>query len=121
MNTYDKSKNIFLIDGFPRNEENYNGFCESFQENAHIVCIIFLMCPQDVCIERCENRGKNSGRVDDNRVSLVKRFNTYNGETVPLVDKIEKENKVKLIRIDSNKDRNIVFSVIAIELDKILK
>ena len=120
MSKFDKTKNIFLVDGFPRNEENYNGFCENFQSSANIVCIIFLECPQDVCVNRIESRGKSSGRVDDNIVSLVKRFNTYNIETVPLINSIQKENKVKICRVDANISREIVFKNLAIELDKIL-
>lgn len=35
------------------------------------------LCPfcSQVCIDRCLERGKSSGRTDDNRESLEKRYN----------------------------------------------
>ena len=47
--------------------------------------VLFLECPKDICIERALERGKTSGRSDDNIETLKKRFDTYEGETRPIV------------------------------------
>ena len=44
--------------------------------------------------ERLLNRGKTSGRIDDNRETITKRLETFHKHTVPLIgfykDKCEK-------------------------------
>ena len=44
--------------------------------------------------ERIINRGKESGRCDDNIESLKKRFHTFIMETKKIVDHYQKQNKV---------------------------
>ena len=44
--------------------------------------------------ERLINRGKTSGRADDNAESIKKRFQTFVETSMPVVDYFEKEGKV---------------------------
>ena len=120
MSRYDKESSVFIVDGFPRNEENYLGWCENMRENSHIVCILFLECPESVCTERILKRSENSGRVDDNKGSLVKRFNTFMNETCPLIQSLENEGKIKIIKINANQNADDVFNNVAEELDKVI-
>ena len=120
MSRYDKETNVFIVDGFPRNEENYLGWCDNMGENTHIVCIMFLECPESVCTERILKRSENSGRVDDNKGSLVKRFNTFMNETCPLIQTLEIEGKIKIIRINANQKADDVFNSVAEKLDKVI-
>ena len=54
-----------------------------------------------VCVERCLERGRSSGRVDDNEDSLKKRIKTYNESTLPIIDHF---NQLKLVsRIEAAK------------------
>ena len=119
MNKYDKAKNAFVIDGFPRNEENYSGWCEALGNSAHVITILLLECPEDVSCERILKRSKLSGRVDDNKGSLIKRFETFNRETIPLLSKIEKEKKINILKVDANQDREDVFSSISLKFDQL--
>ena len=84
-------KGRFLIDGFPRKMDQAiyfeNNVCPS-------TCTLFLDCPEDVMKERLLNRGKTSGRSDDNEEAIVKRFKTFVETSMPVVDHFEKENKV---------------------------
>lgn len=120
MSNYDKEKNIFIIDGFPRNEENYLGWCENMKESAQIVCILFLECPESVCTERILKRSENSGRVDDNKSSLIKRFNTFSNETCPLIESLENNGEIKIVKVNANQIAEKVFTDIAERLDKII-
>jgi len=53
----------FLIDGFPRKMDQATFFEESVCPSK---CTLFLDCSEDVMRERLLNRGKTSGRSDDN-------------------------------------------------------
>ena len=45
--------------------------------------------------ERCLNRGKTSGRIDDNPESLVKRFKTHMETSMPVIELFDKKGMVK--------------------------
>ena len=38
----------FIIDGFPRNEDNLSGFNKRMENKAEVKCVIFFDCPEDV-------------------------------------------------------------------------
>ncbi|GAB5575046.1 adenylate kinase isoenzyme 1 isoform X2 [Prionailurus iriomotensis] len=67
-------KNKFLIDGFPRNQDNLQGWNKTMDGKAEVSFVLFFDCNNEICIERCLERGKSSGRSDDNRESLEKRY-----------------------------------------------
>ncbi|ELV14203.1 UMP-CMP kinase [Tupaia chinensis] len=69
-----------------------------------------------ICIERCLERGKSSGRSDDNRESLEKRIQTYLQSTKPIIDLYEEMGKVK--KIDASKSVDEVFSEVVKIFDK---
>ena len=83
----DSKCNRYLIDGFPRNYDNLNGWIDS---NMDDVCdvegCLFFDCPESELEKRLLERGKTSGRSDDNLESARKRFATYKSSTLPIVD-----------------------------------
>ncbi|KAJ2892131.1 bifunctional uridylate/adenylate kinase, partial [Coemansia aciculifera] len=91
----------FLIDGFPRNVEQAKAFEET-------VCraqkVLYFECPETVLLERLLNRGKTSGRSDDNIESIKKRFNTYVNDSKPVIEAYEKEGKVITISCQDSVD-----------------
>lgn len=68
--------------------------------------VLFLDCPEDVMTGRLLERGKTSGRNDDNLEIIRKRFVTFREESLPIVRMYEKEDggqttgMVKHIRAD---------------------
>lgn len=52
------------------------------------------MCPEPILLERLLERGKTSGRDDDNAESIKKRFKTFVDTSMPVVDYYRKMNKV---------------------------
>ena len=54
-----------------------------------------------MCVQRCLERGKNSGRSDDNVESLNARTRTYNESTLPIIQHFDGLNMVK--RVDASK------------------
>ncbi|PNY29622.1 Uridylate kinase [Tolypocladium capitatum] len=90
------AKGRFLIDGFPRKMDQAHKFEET-------VCparmVLFYDCPEAVMEKRLLERGKTSGRADDNAESIRKRFRTFVETSMPVVDYYEREGKV--IKIDA--------------------
>ncbi|TWW72851.1 UMP-CMP kinase [Takifugu flavidus] len=112
----DEQKFRFLIDGFPRNEDNLQGWKKAMDDNADVKFVLFFDCSNEVCINRCLERGKNSGRTDDNRESLNKRIQTYLQSTRPIIDLYEKQGKVRTI--DASRSVEEVFGDVKAILDK---
>ncbi|RMX41472.1 hypothetical protein pdam_00012254 [Pocillopora damicornis] len=88
----------FLIDGFPRNEDNLQGWNRVMEGKADVKCVLVFECSEDECIRRILERGKSSGRADDNIESLRKRFNTHETQTMPIIEHYEKLGLVKKIQ-----------------------
>lgn len=105
----DSSKSNFLIDGFPRNTDNLDGWNKAMAGKHELKFVLFFNCSEDVCIQRCLSRGaQGSGRSDDNLESLKKRITTYNESTCPIVDHYKKMELVK--QIDASGSAEEVFS-----------
>lgn len=102
----------FLIDGFPRNEDNLQGWNKVMSEKVNLQFVLFFDCPLDICSKRILKRGATSGRVDDNVDSLNKRFNTYSTETKPIIEHYDKQNLVK--RIDATRSEEEVYKDVEI-------
>uniref|UniRef100_A0A3P8PC07 Nucleoside-diphosphate kinase n=1 Tax=Astatotilapia calliptera TaxID=8154 RepID=A0A3P8PC07_ASTCA len=111
-----ENKFRFLIDGFPRNEDNLQGWNSVMDGKADVKFVLFFDCSNEVCINRCLERGKSSGRTDDNRESLEKRIQTYLQSTRPIIDLYEKQGKVHTI--DASRSVDEVFADVKAILDK---
>ncbi|KAJ8270222.1 hypothetical protein GJAV_G00111810 [Gymnothorax javanicus] len=112
----DQEKFRFLIDGFPRNQDNLQGWNSVMDGKADVRFVLFFECSNEVCINRCLERGKSSGRTDDNRESLEKRIETYLQSTRPIIEQYKKEGKVRTV--DASHSVEEVFSNVKSILDK---
>ena len=76
----------FIFDGFPRTTAQADAL-DTFllNKSTRITATIALEAGDDVLIERLVNRGKTSGRVDDqDEIKIRNRFNEYNNKTASL-------------------------------------
>ncbi len=87
----------FLIDGFPRNQDNFDGWTRVMGEIVEVPFILFMDADEETMIQRIMERSKTSGRNDDNIESLRKRFDTFKKETMPIVEMYESEGRAKRI------------------------
>ncbi|KAK0583097.1 hypothetical protein LWI29_033322 [Acer saccharum] len=96
----------FLIDGFPRNEENRAAFEEVTKIEPEFV--LFFDCSE----EEMERRllGRNQGREDDNIETIRKRFNVFLESSLPVVQYYESKGKVR--KIDAAKPVEEVFEAV---------
>jgi adenylate kinase len=85
----------FLFDGFPRTvaqAEALDAFLitKAWEVNA----VIGLEADDDILVARLLERGKTSGRADDQDETLIrKRYQEYNEKTAPLIDFYSKQGK----------------------------
>ncbi|KAK4051427.1 bifunctional uridylate/adenylate kinase [Microbotryomycetes sp. JL201] len=107
--------NRFLIDGFPRKMDQAIKFDESVCPSS---LVLFLVCPENILLERLLERGKTSGRDDDNAESITKRFRTFIETSMPVVDYYREMGKV--VDIDSSKSIPDVYADIVKGLQPVL-
>ena len=62
-------------------------------------CTAVLMfdCTEEAMVERLLERGKTSGRVDDNEETIRKRFHTFQEATLPVIEHYQQLYKVKKV------------------------
>ena len=61
------------------------------ERNTAVHAMLELDVPNEMLIERLINRGKTSGRADDNEETIAKRLEVYNAQTQPLIAWYEAE------------------------------
>lgn len=79
----------YLIDGFPRNADNLAGWHRVVGDSLQTAGVLLYDCPEDVMEARLLERGKSSGRSDDNIESIRKRFTTFIKESMPVLQYFE--------------------------------
>ncbi|XP_027355132.1 UMP-CMP kinase isoform X2 [Abrus precatorius] len=87
--------NKFLIDGFPRSEENRIAFEQIIEAEPNMV--LFFDCPEEEMVKRVLSR--NQGRIDDNIDTIKKRLKVFEALNLPVIDYYAK--KGKLYRINA--------------------
>ena len=97
MEKHGWNKKRYLIDGFPRGQENLDHWTRIIGDSVEVPFVVFFDANEDTMIERILERAKTSGRSDDNMESLKKRFATFKAESVPIVEFFEKKGKVRKI------------------------
>ena len=101
----------FLIDGFPRNQDNKDGWDLVMGEEADMQFVLFLDCEESTMIERISKRSETAGdekRNDDNMEVLLKRFKVFKEQSIPIVEIFDKVGKVR--KIDSNLSTSEVYN-----------
>lgn len=94
----------FLIDGFPRNDENNESWIKTMDDYANVAFILFFDCPEEVMEQRLLQRGTTSGRTDDNIESIKKRFQTFQNETMKVIKFYDEKGKVRSVKADRSKE-----------------
>ena len=94
MNAHPEAKG-FLFDGFPRTiaqAEALDAFLVS--KNQQITATIALEADDEILVQRLLERGKTSGRPDDQDEEKIRnRYQEYNEKTAPLMDFYKSQDK----------------------------
>jgi UMP-CMP kinase len=89
----------FLVDGFPRSQGNIDAWVQTMPKHT-VEFVLFFECPEEVLVGRLLERGQTSGRSDDTMDVIRMRFQTYKESSYPIVQRYEKEGKVRKIASD---------------------
>jgi adenylate kinase len=94
-----KDSKGFIFDGFPRTTAQAEALDVMLRKNGmEISGMIALDVPEDILRERIKERGKTSGRVDDQDEEKINtRIKVYLDETFPVAKYYEKQGKFKKI------------------------
>lgn len=111
-------KHKFLIDGFPRNKDNLDGWTRKMADKVRLQFVLVFECSEEVCVDRCLSRGAaGSGRSDDNLESLKKRFQTFFSDSLPIIEYYNTQNLVR--KIDGIPEPDEVFNNVKLAFNEI--
>lgn len=94
----------FLVDGFPRNDDNYLSWFR-LSPDVDVLYCLFLDCGPEKMVERIQSRG--GIRSDDDPEIVKKRLVIYNEQTRPIIERFESQGKMK--RVNANGDATEVY------------
>jgi adenylate kinase len=83
-----------IFDGFPRTIPQAEALDEILRKHGWDVSILLdLQVEEDELVKRLIERGKSSGRTDDNEETIKSRLKVYHTQTAPLADHYGKKGK----------------------------
>ncbi|PWA04448.1 adenylate kinase [Flavobacterium psychrotolerans] len=85
----------FLFDGFPRTLDQASALDRFLAtKNWEVTATVALEADNEILIQRLLERGKTSGRIDDQDEEKIRnRYQEYNEKTAPLMEYYNKQNK----------------------------
>lgn len=106
-----------VFDGFPRTIPQAEALKELLNKRGtDLHAVIGLEVPEDELVERMIQRGKATGRADDNPETIKNRLEVYHHQTSPLRDYYT--NEKKYLGINGQGDVERIFDDIAAKLEK---
>lgn len=107
------SQSMFLIDGFPRNQENLSVWSETMSERARLVGAVYFRLKDEDMVKRVEKRLHSSLHIrqDDSSTSSIKRrIATFWEDTLPIINHF-REHSV-LHEVDASLDIPLVHEAV---------
>lgn len=99
--TLDKTAEPFVLDGYPRTVPQAK-FLDTI---AKIGLVFYLEASDETLIKRLTERGKTSGRADDQSQEIMtRRIEQFKKETMPLIDYYKNKNIVSFIDSEQSKE-----------------
>jgi adenylate kinase len=89
----------FIFDGFPRTKAQAGALDKLLEKKKTAISImVALEVKKQELIDRLMGRGKVSGRVDDQDITIIEnRITVYNRETSPVIDYYNAQGKFKSV------------------------
>lgn len=105
-----------IFDGFPRTIPQAEALAEMLKDyGTDVHAVVGLDVDEDELVRRMLERGKATGRADDNLDTINKRLKVYHKQTAPLREYYR--NKGKFHSINGNGDVEQIFGDISKALD----
>lgn len=118
-NNMDKIGNGILFDGYPRTTPQAEIMDKFFDERGTPVSMVLsLLVHDEEVVKRILQRGKTSGRSDDNDESIVReRLRVYKEQTLPLADYYRGQGKY--VELNGEGSIEEIFGRLCAEIDKV--
>lgn len=111
-------KDGVIFDGFPRTIPQAEALKELLRKRGtDLHAVVGLEVPEEELVERMLNRGKLTGRADDNPETIKNRLKVYHDQTYPLRDYYTGEGKYLPIKGTGAVDE--IFDSISSKLDSL--
>ena len=108
--------NGFLFDGFPRTVAQAKGLDDMLaQRGSSINLVLALEVTEDELMQRLVNRGKTSGRSDDNEETIRARIQEYENKTAPVAGHYANMGKVIAVKGEGSVEE--IFSALSGHID----
>ncbi len=94
----DNYRQKLIFDGYPRNisqAQSLNNLLKKYNQKIDIV--LKLTVSLEIIKKRISNRQTEEKRSDDNEKTAVKRYQTYEKSTEPVIDFYKKSNLLKVV------------------------
>ena len=90
----------FIFDGFPRTVAQAEALDKLLgQHQTEITCMVALQVEDKELIRRLLERGKTSGRADDQNAGLIgNRIAEYNNKTLPVANYYQAQDKLTAVK-----------------------
>lgn len=113
-----RQANGFIFDGFPRTAAQADALDKLLaSKGTSIHMMLSLEVPKEELVKRLLNRGKDSGRRDDQDESIIEqRIMEYNNKTAPLKEYYSKQNKLSAIHGVGSVDE--IFTALCLAIEK---
>jgi adenylate kinase len=109
----------FFLDGFPRSlNQAQNSYRYGQTRNTTFHAVISLAVPEDELVRRLLDRGRQTGRSDDNEETIRNRLRVYDENTRPLLNFYR--DRGILVEVDGTGPVDAVTARIRAQLDHIL-
>lgn len=83
--------NGYILDGFPRDEEQYTAYAAIDAPTS----VVVMSVPEDISLERLLKRAGTEGRADDTPEAIKRRLAIYHAETVPIIREYDRKQLVQ--------------------------
>jgi UMP-CMP kinase len=95
MKNHGWAKKRYLVDGFPRNNENLEGWNKIIGNSADLKQVMYIECTKEEMMDRLLKRAKIQNRPDDNKETIEKRFKNFDSTEFEMVKHFRTLNIVK--------------------------
>jgi adenylate kinase len=108
--------NGFLFDGFPRTVAQARGLDNMLADRgSEISLVLALEVGEQELVQRLVNRGKTSGRSDDNEEVIRARIQEYENKTAPVAGHYAAQGKVINVKGEGSVDE--IFAALSNHID----
>ena len=98
LSAHPESAKGVVFDGFPRTIHQADALDVLLEKRGgKLDIVVGLEVEEEELVERLINRGKTSGRSDDNMETIKKRLDVYNNQTNPLRDHYMEQGKYEAV------------------------